>query len=81
MRGLYRVHQFTKVEMFAVTTADVSSVARAYCRTCRFAVIPVLTCLLLLCVRFSRAQKSEEMHQEIVNIEKELFSELGLHFR
>ncbi|XP_077980569.1 serine--tRNA ligase, mitochondrial-like [Glandiceps talaboti] len=47
-RGLYRVHQFTKVEMFGVT-AD--------------------------------KNQSDEMHQEFLSIEKELYTELGLYFR
>lgn len=46
-RGLYRVHQFTKVEAF------------------------------VLC----RPEDSEALHQELVDMEVELFAELGLHFR
>lgn len=46
-RGLYRVHQFTKVEAF------------------------------VLCA----PEDSEALHQELVNIEVELFSGLGLHFK
>lgn len=46
-KGLYRVHQFTKMEMFI------------YC-------LP---------------EQSESMHQELLEIEKEIASELGLHFR
>ncbi len=46
-RGLYRVHQFTKVEMFAVCTP----------------------------------QQSEAMHNEMLAIEKEIFSGLEIPFR
>jgi len=45
-RGLYRVHQFSKVEMFAFTSAE----------------------------------ESEAMHREMLEIEIEIFSELGLPF-
>uniref|UniRef100_A0A8C6SBU5 serine--tRNA ligase n=1 Tax=Neogobius melanostomus TaxID=47308 RepID=A0A8C6SBU5_9GOBI len=48
--GLYRVHHFSKVEMFGVT-ADESG------------------------------QESAEMLQEFVSLQKELFSDLELHFR
>lgn len=46
-RGLYRVHQFTKVEMFAVCTPE----------------------------------QSEDMHREMLTIEKEIFSGLEIPFR
>jgi len=46
-RGLYRVHQFSKVEMFAFTTPE----------------------------------RSEELHQEMRDIEVEIFRELGIPFR
>ncbi|XP_071711705.1 serine--tRNA ligase, chloroplastic/mitochondrial-like isoform X1 [Rutidosis leptorrhynchoides] len=46
-RGLYRVHQFSKVEMF------------------------------ILC----RPEESNAYHQELIEIEEELFSKLGLHFK
>ena len=46
-RGLYRVHQFSKVEMFV----------------------------------FCAPEQSEAMHQEIKEIEKEIYSELGIPFR
>lgn len=46
-KGLYRVHQFTKMEMFIYCLPD----------------------------------QSESMHEELLNIEKEIASELGLHFR
>lgn len=46
-RGLYRVHQFSKVEMFAFTTPE----------------------------------ESEAMHAEMLEIEKEIFSDLGLHYQ
>ncbi|KAM8793980.1 LOW QUALITY PROTEIN: serine--tRNA ligase, mitochondrial [Eudromia elegans] len=49
-RGLYRVHQFTKVEMFAVTAAETG-------------------------------RESEELLAELVALQGELFSELGLHYR
>lgn len=48
-RGIYRVHQFTKVEMFAFTAPD--------------------------------SEASDAMHQEIVDIEEEIFQELGIHYR
>ncbi|KAI3968566.1 hypothetical protein MKW92_017253 [Papaver armeniacum] len=46
-RGLYRVHQFSKVEMF------------------------------ILC----RPEDSDSFHQELIEIEEDLFSSLGLHFK
>jgi seryl-tRNA synthetase len=46
-RGLYRVHQFSKVEMFAFTTPE----------------------------------QSEEMHEEMVEIEESIFQGLGLPYR
>jgi seryl-tRNA synthetase len=46
-RGLYRVHQFTKVEMFA----------------------------------FATPEQSEALHEEMVGIEEEIFSGLGIPFR
>ncbi|KAI3508770.1 hypothetical protein L1887_23783 [Cichorium endivia] len=46
-RGLYRVHQFSKVEMF------------------------------ILC----RPEESNTYHQELIEIEEDLFSKLGLHFK
>ncbi|XP_032063000.1 serine--tRNA ligase, mitochondrial [Aythya fuligula] len=48
--GLYRVHQFTKVEMFGVTAAESGT-------------------------------ESEELLAEFVALQKEIFSELGLHYR
>ncbi|WP_047866523.1 serine--tRNA ligase [Rubrobacter aplysinae] len=46
-RGLYRVHQFTKVEMFA----------------------------------FATPEQSESLHEEMVAVEEEIFSGLGIPFR
>ncbi|KAF5182255.1 Serine--trna ligase [Thalictrum thalictroides] len=46
-RGLYRVHQFSKVEMF------------------------------ILC----RPEDSDAYHEELIRIEEDLFSSLGLHFK
>lgn len=46
-RGLYRVHQFTKVEMFAFTAPD----------------------------------QSEALHQEMVEIEEQIFQGLGIPYR
>jgi seryl-tRNA synthetase len=46
-RGLYRVHQFTKVEMFAFTTSE----------------------------------QSEAMHNEMLEIEEQIFQGLGLPYR
>ncbi|WIA23340.1 hypothetical protein OEZ85_000104 [Tetradesmus obliquus] len=46
-KGLYRVHQFTKVEMFVLATPE----------------------------------QSDALHQELIGIEQELFTELGLHFK
>lgn len=46
-RGLYRVHQFSKVEMFVVCTPD----------------------------------QSEALLEELADLEKEMFTELGLHFK
>ena len=45
-KGLYRVHQFSKVEMFVVCTPE----------------------------------QSEQLHNELMEIEVEMFEELGLHF-
>lgn len=45
--GLYRVHQFTKIEMFA----------------------------------YARPEESEKIHQELKNIEVEIFKDLGVPFR
>ncbi|KAA6417157.1 MAG: seryl-tRNA synthetase, partial [Trebouxia sp. A1-2] len=46
-RGLYRVHQFSKVEMFVVCTPE----------------------------------QSEALLEEVADLEKEMFTELGLHFK
>ena len=46
-RGLYRVHQFSKVEMFVLCTP----------------------------------QQSEALLEELADVEKEMFTELGLHFK
>jgi len=46
-KGLYRVHQFSKVEMFVVAAPG----------------------------------QSDALHQELIDIETELFTELGLHFK
>ncbi|GAX73126.1 hypothetical protein CEUSTIGMA_g579.t1 [Chlamydomonas eustigma] len=46
-KGLYRVHQFSKVEMFVISTPD----------------------------------QSDALHQELINLETEMFTELGLHFK
>lgn len=46
-KGLYRVHQFSKVEMFIVCTPA----------------------------------QSEDMHQELLELEASIFSDLGLHFK
>lgn len=46
-RGLYRVHQFSKVEMFVI----------------------------------SRPEESDALHEELISIEEELYSLLGLHFK
>ncbi len=46
-RGLYRVHQFSKVEMFVVCTP----------------------------------QQSEALLEDLADLEKEMFTELGLHFK
>ncbi|KAL4430935.1 hypothetical protein ABPG75_006191 [Micractinium tetrahymenae] len=46
-KGLYRVHQFSKVEMFVVCTPE----------------------------------QSEALHQQLLDLEVEMFTELGLHFQ
>jgi seryl-tRNA synthetase len=46
-KGLYRVHQFTKVEMFVLCTPE----------------------------------QSEALHEELIGIERDMFEELGLHFK
>uniref|UniRef100_A0A8D0GC75 serine--tRNA ligase n=1 Tax=Sphenodon punctatus TaxID=8508 RepID=A0A8D0GC75_SPHPU len=48
--GLYRVHQFTKVEMFGVTAAE-------------------------------SGDESEALLEEFLALQKEIFSELGLHYK
>ncbi|KAG8448880.1 hypothetical protein GDO86_015813 [Hymenochirus boettgeri] len=48
--GLYRVHHFTKVEMFGVTSNE-------------------------------NGTESQEMLDDFLSLQKEIFSELGLHFR
>ena len=50
MRGLYRVHQFSKVELFGLTTSE-------------------------------SGEESNHLLEEIVDLQKEIFSELGLHYR
>lgn len=46
-KGLYRVHQFSKVEMFVVCTPE----------------------------------QSEALHQQLLDLEVQMFTELGLHFK
>ena len=46
-RGMYRLHQFSKVEMFVVATPE----------------------------------QSDALHDELINIEKEMFEDLGFHFK
>ncbi|KAG2494096.1 hypothetical protein HYH03_007735 [Edaphochlamys debaryana] len=46
-KGLYRVHQFSKVEMFVLATPE----------------------------------QSDALHQELIDIEADMFEELGLHFK
>jgi hypothetical protein len=46
-RGLYRVHQFSKVEMFVVCTPE----------------------------------QSDALHRDLIELETEMFEELGLHFK
>lgn len=46
-RGLYRLHQFSKLELFVICAAE----------------------------------DSESMHEELLSIEEDIFSSLGLHFR
>ena len=46
-RGLYRVHQFSKIEMFI----------------------------------FCRPEESDYYHEELIKIEEDMFSSLGLHFK
>uniref|UniRef100_A0A5S6QQZ8 serine--tRNA ligase n=1 Tax=Trichuris muris TaxID=70415 RepID=A0A5S6QQZ8_TRIMR len=48
--GIYRVHEFTKVEMFACTACETG-------------------------------EESDEVHREILEIQKQLFGSLDLHFR
>ncbi|CAH2314152.1 serine--tRNA ligase, mitochondrial [Pelobates cultripes] len=48
--GLYRVHHFTKVEMFGVTANESGT-------------------------------ESQELHNEFLQLQKEIFSDLGLHFK
>lgn len=46
-RGMYRLHQFSKVEMFIISTP----------------------------------KQSEALHDELISIEEEMYSELGFHFK
>jgi len=46
-KGLYRVHQFSKVEMFVLATAE----------------------------------QSDQIHEELISLEEEMFQDLGLHFK
>lgn len=46
-RGLYRVHQFSKLEMFI----------------------------------FCQPEESDSYHEELIRIEEDLYSSLGLHFK
>ena len=46
-RGMYRLHQFSKVEMFVVSTPE----------------------------------QSDELHDELIGIEEEMYRELGFHFK
>jgi len=46
-RGLYRVHQFSKLEMFVI----------------------------------SRPEDSDILHEELISIEEELYTSLGLHYK
>jgi seryl-tRNA synthetase len=55
-RGLYRVHQFTKVEMFAFTEGDENYPREA-------------------------PKASSAMHLELLRIEEEIFTELGIPYR
>lgn len=48
-RGLYRLHQFTKLEMFSFTEGNF--------------------------------EKSEEAHREMLSMQEELYTSLGLHFK
>lgn len=50
VRGLYRVHQFSKVELFGLTTCE-------------------------------SGEESDNLLEEIVDLQKEIFTELGVHFR
>ena len=50
VRGLYRVHQFSKVELFGLTANE-------------------------------SGKESGQLLEEIVEIQKEIFTELGLHYR
>lgn len=48
-KGLYRVHQFTKVEMFGLSEGS--------------------------------TERSQQLQQEFLDVERSLFSDLGLHFK
>ncbi|XP_068242123.1 serine--tRNA ligase, mitochondrial [Palaemon carinicauda] len=49
-RGIYRVHGFTKCEMFGVTASE-------------------------------NGQESQDLYNEIIQIQREMFSNLGIHFQ
>ena len=55
MRGLFRVHQFSKVELFVVTAGGEEGEGEG--------------------------TESEKMLEEMVEIQEEICSDLGLHYR
>ncbi len=67
-RGLYRLHQFSKVEMFSIGTS-----VRANSRPRIIASDPIVVT--------GAPEQSEALHDEMLQIEEEIFSELGLHYK
>ena len=57
VRGLFRVHQFSKVELFAVTAGGEEGEGE------------------------EEGTESEKMLEEMVGIQEEICSDLGLHYR
>ena len=63
-RGLYRVHQFSKVEIFAIS----------------FLLLYFLNKIFDLTYICS-PETSDSLHQEILQIEEDMYAELGFHFK
>lgn len=67
-KGLYRVHEFTKVEMFGWTLPDMPSIPSSSSTTDMFEGSELTS-------------QSEKLFDEILSIQQEILSSLGLHCR